>query len=121
MHYVPYFVAARTWYCWCSQQQCSASRALADFLNNMIVEHSGPVKQFDTKLYVARDSAGAAFWRAYAATIPRHSFLSVTQGLILVQGTACTSIGMLIFNVQENSTEYRGGGVPYFDFFDVNR
>ena len=35
-----------------------ASRALADFLNNMIFGHSGPVKQFVATLGVTVDRAG---------------------------------------------------------------
>ena len=49
------------------------SRALADFLNNTIFGHIGPVKQFAVTLGVTGDVLVPACWRAYTVTAIKSS------------------------------------------------
>ena len=55
-----------------------ASRALTDFLNNMIFGHSVPVRQFAAALGADGGRAGTCLLEGIRCNIPRHSFLSLT-------------------------------------------
>ena len=103
-----------------------ASRALADFLNNMIFGHSGPVRQFAAALGADGGRAGTCLLEGIRCNYTK-AFFPVSDGQAagtpLVKGQYKAqlhfTIGMLrIFDAQENSTS---GGTPYCDFFDRNQ
>ena len=106
-----------------------ASSALADFLNNMIFGHSGPVKQFAATLGVTGDSAGTCLLESIRGNYTKAFFPAIdaqAEGTPLVKGQYKAqlhfTIGMLrIFDAEENVTS---GGVPtnpYCDFFDATQ
>jgi hypothetical protein len=102
------------------------AKSLADFLNNSLFGHSGPVKQFHSTLGATGDNAGICVLERIRGNYTKSLFPisdAEANGSPLVKGAYKAqlhfSIGMLrIFDAAENGLN---GSLPQCNFFDQNQ